>query len=103
MANNIQFNENTIVTSDTFPSLVQLQQVFYTEDFNNLLNIIKNRIIAAKRTNFIVARILNNDITNFPLQVVTDVKVLLRNRGYNITEIEDANGISTGFKITFAI
>jgi hypothetical protein len=103
MANNIQFNENTMVTSETFPSLVLLKQVFYTDDINNLLNIIKNRIVIAKRNNITFARILNPDITNFSHQIVLDVKALLRTRGYMITEIEDANLIPTGFKITFDI
>lgn len=96
-----QFNENTQTTRDSFPSLNELQQIFYKEDFNNLLNIIKNRIIMAKRANTNFSRINIPELLNIPQAVISDVKNFLRNMGYIITDVEDNTGIPSGFKIAF--
>ena len=96
-----QFNECQNITRETFPSLRELQNIFYKDDFNTFLNMIKNRMIQAKRLNQNFARINVGDMTNIPQQVVTDVKVFLRKNDYTLTEVEDNAGIMAGFKISF--
>lgn len=96
-----QFNENIQTTRDSFPSLNELQEIFYKEDFNNLLNTIKNRIIMAKRVNTNFARINMPELMNISQAVITDVKQFLRNMGYIVTDVEDNAGIASGFKVAF--
>jgi hypothetical protein len=99
---NCQFTEGQKTNRITFPHLHELQQIFYEMDFDELLNLIKNRIIASKRGNMKEARIHTNEMNNISLQVVTDVKQYLRNeRGYNIVDVEDIGGNYSGFKISF--
>ena len=72
------FNENVLITRESFPSLTELQAILYQDDFNAVLNITKNRIIQAKRTNMNFARLTLIDFNMIPMQVVSDVKVFLR-------------------------
>ena len=97
----IVFNENSQVTRETFPCLTELQDIFYKEDFNALLYLVKNRMIQAKRMNQNHARINNPEIANLHQTVVTDVKQFLRTKNFTITEIEDNAGIASGWKVNF--
>jgi hypothetical protein len=100
--NNNQFLEVVQTNRVTFPHLNELQQIFYEDDFNTILNIIKNRIIMARRTNNKDARILHNELMNISQPIINDVKLYLKNeRGYIITEIEDINNNYVGFKVSF--
>jgi hypothetical protein len=100
-SNNQEFNENSQVTRETFPCLKELRDIFYKEDFNALLYLIKNRIIQAKRANQNSARINYPEIANLPQQVVTDVKHCLRTKDFIIVDVEDAAGVASGFKVNF--
>jgi hypothetical protein len=98
----LQFNENILITRESFPSLTELQAILYKEDFNTVLNTVKQRIIQAKRTNMNFARMTLLDFNMIPLQIVNDVKDFLRkDRGYTIVDIEDNANIVTGCKISF--
>jgi len=97
-----QFHENVLITSETFPSLTELQNILYQDDFNAVLNLVKNRIIQAKRTNMNFARLTLIDFNMISPQIVSDVKVFLRKgRGYTIVDIEDNANVVTGWKISF--
>jgi hypothetical protein len=114
-----QFNENNQLTRDTFPNLQDLTTILYDDQFNRVLNIVKNRILAAHNNIIVapvinngvapigapvinngVARLHNNDFINIPMQVITDVKNFLRNqKGYTIMDSEDMNGNIIGWRI----
>lgn len=94
------FNECITITKNEFPSLDELKDIFYENNFNNILNTVKNRIIVAKRTNLDSARMQNADFVNIPQNVINDVKKFLREeRKYVLTDIEDNAGVSVGWKI----
>lgn len=96
------FHENIQITRETFPSLTELQAILYQDDFNTVLNTVKQRIIQAKRTNMNFARLTLIDFNMIPYQVVSDVKDFLRkSRGYTIVDIEDNANVVTGWKINF--
>ena len=97
----VEFNENTLLTRESFPSKNDLTNIFYREDFNRLLNTVKNNIVQAKRMNIHNARISIPDMINISQQIVNDVKQFLRDKGFTITEVEDMGGASSGWKITF--
>ena len=99
-----QFNENVQLTRNTFPSLQELTVILYEEQFNRILNIVKTRILNAYNNipplNNNVARLLNNEFNNIPMQVITDVKTFLQTqKGYTITDSEDINGNIIGWRI----
>ena len=101
MNNNKVFNETVQINQNGFPSYDELKQIFYREDFNTVLNIVKNRMIQAKRMNTNFAKLTVPDLNMIPMQVVDDVKVFLKNNGYTIVDIEDNAGVVTGWKISF--
>jgi hypothetical protein len=90
-----------MVTKESFPSLEELHTIFYKEDFSSFLQLVKNRIIQAKRANLTFARFHLPDVNPFPQLVVTDVKQFLRSKHFALTEVEDAAGTPCGFKIGF--
>ncbi len=93
------FNEANRVTADTFPSQNQLQRIFHEEDVTNLLNLIKNRLIQAKRTNQ-PARVNQPELIAYTENIREEVRNILRNKGYVIVDVEAANG-ETGWRIPF--
>ena len=95
------FNENTMLSRDTFPSKNDLTNFFNKEDFNRLLNTVKNNILQSKRMNTTSTRINIPDMINISPQIISDVKDFLRSKGYVITEVEDVGGISSGWRINF--
>lgn len=95
------FNEGVSVNRATFPSFEDLKELFYKEDFDQILNTVKNRMIQAKRTNQQFARMTLQDFANIKPNVVTNVKEFLRTeKDFTITEIENEAGVVTGWKIT---
>jgi hypothetical protein len=97
----IPFNEATVTTKDNFPSFEDLKSIFYKEDFDQVLNTVKNRMIQAKRANQQFARMTQVEFANIPAKVVTDVKQFLRTeKDFIITEIENEAGAASGWKIT---
>jgi hypothetical protein len=97
----LPFNEGVPVNRATFPSFEDLKEVFYKEDFDHVLNTVKNRMIQAKRTNQQFARMTLPDFANIKPNVVSDVKEFLRTeKRFTITEIENDLGVATGWKIT---
>lgn len=96
------FNEATNITTETFPNIDDLQEIFYKDDFNRVLNIVKNRIIQAKTNNLNYAKLYNVDFINIPEKVMIDVKIFLcQERGYSVSEIENNEGNATGWKLSF--
>lgn len=95
------FNEQRNITADTFPSFTALQDILFREDMNQFLNMIKNRIIQAKRGNIPFVRILQAEQGIYSQHVINETKSFLAVRGYVITELEDVAGVSIGWKINY--
>lgn len=90
---------NSKVTGNTFPSRENLIEILYENQFNCILQLIKTKILNAENANLNSIRVLVSDISQFKAQIVTNVKAWLTGKGYTITEIEDGNGQSTGWKL----
>ena len=101
MSNNKIFNEVVQISREEFPSLNELKEIFYKEDFNMVLNTVKNRMIQAKRMNTNFARMTIQDFSMIPEKVVSDVKDCLKKYGYTIVDIEDNVNVVIGWKISF--
>ena len=92
-------SNNSQVTRDTFPDKTTLVTMITQDQFNRLLQVIKTKIINASILNLEFIRILNTETTQFKAATITCVKTFLSNKSYSITEIEDATGQSTGWKL----
>jgi hypothetical protein len=97
--NSNEFTENKLVTMETFPSINDLRNIFFRDDMNRGLNIVKNKILQAKNQNQTNARILVPDIPN--AETANHVKTFLRDQGYTIVELETVEGAYQGWKIIF--
>ncbi len=58
-------------------------------------------MVHANSTNLNWCRVLTADTANYKPNVVTSVKSFLTNKGYAITEIENAEGVNTGWKLSW--
>jgi len=92
---------NSKVTGNTFPSRENLIEILYENQFNCILQLIKTKILNVANENLNSIRVLVPDVAHFKPQIVTSVKTWLTDKGYTITEIEDANGQSTGWKLSW--
>jgi len=108
-----EFNLNTYMTRENFPSATQLRQFCDENNFSSLLNMLKNKIFSVNinmLNNNIFSvnsgyptsiRVMINDTSSYPPESVIEVKNFLNARGFNITEIENNNGIYQGWKLSW--
>ena len=89
------------ITQEEFPTSMSLRQFFYKNDMNDILTMVKNRMIQSKRQHQQSARIVIADVNHYPVQLMTEAKEFLKMRGYSIVDIEDAAGNASGFKISW--
>jgi hypothetical protein len=93
--------ESNRVNRDTFPSLLELHQVLYDINFDNLLNLIKNLIVNANRMNQNFVRVNTNDLNQYNQNIIDEMRNYLVNKGYTVIIIEDPTGVNMGWKINF--
>jgi hypothetical protein len=96
-----EFSQDTSATRQNFPSATQFKQLCALHNFNRVLDLVKSKMFAANISFLTVARIMNHDFASFPSDIVKDVKEFLVTQGFTITDIEDAAGISQGWKLTW--
>ncbi len=92
---------NTAINSLNFPDKNSVNECFFQENFNRLLDLIRGKMVHANGTNNNCCRILTTETTGYKPNVITSVKSFLTNKGYAITEIENADGVSTGWKLSW--
>ncbi len=92
---------NSVINSLNFPDKNSVNECFFQENFNRLLNLIRTKMVQANSTNTSYCRVLPADTTGYKELVVTSVKSFLTNKGYSIVEIENADGGSTGWKLSW--
>ena len=92
---------NSIVSRNTFPNKQELNEQFNEDQFNRLLQYIRTLINNARLENINFVRILNTLITHYTSQIILDVKIYLQNKQYIIVDIEDANAIYIGWKLSW--
>ncbi len=92
---------NTAINSLNFPDKNSVNECFFQENFNRLLDLIRTKMVHANGTNNNYCRVLTAETAGYKATVVTSVKSFLTNKGYAITEIENSDGVSTGWKITW--
>jgi len=93
------FEKNYLVNSNTFPSKTELNDIIYTHNFNQLLVLIKNKILSADVLMQKFISITNQELVGkFHTNIVEDVQTFLKSKEYTITYVEDANNNITGWK-----
>ena len=92
---------NSKVTGNTFPSRANLVEILDEDQFNRILQLVKTKILNASNENLTSIRVMVADVAQFKTQIVTNVKTWLGGKGYTITEIEDAVGQPTGWKLSW--
>jgi hypothetical protein len=92
---------NSKVTGNTFPSRANLVEILTEDQFNRILQLVKTKILNASNENLSSIRVMVADVAQFKVQIVSNVKNWLVGKGYTITEIEDATGQSTGWKLSW--
>jgi|LauGreDrversion4_2_1035121.scaffolds.fasta_scaffold04848_9 hypothetical protein len=90
---------NSVINSLNFPDKNSVNECFFQENFNRLLGLVRTKMVQANSTNNNFCRVLTADTASYKEIVVTSVKSFLTNKGYVITEIENHDGISTGWKL----
>ena len=98
---NRSFNENTVLTRNTFPRVNDLREIFHTDDFNTVLNTVKNRIITDRRANHLQngSRLNQSEFGNIPQNTINEVKEFLRGLGYRVVDVEDQNNVVVAWKV----
>ncbi len=89
------------IDSISFPDKNSVNECFFQENFNRLLNLIRTKMVQANSSNNNYCRVIPADTAGYKDLVVTSVKSFLTNKGYAITEIENADGVSTGWKLSW--
>lgn len=92
---------NSKVTGNTFPSRANLVELLAEDQFNRILQLVKTKILNASNENLNSIRVMVADVTQFKVQIVSNVKTWLTGKGYTITEIEDVTGQSIGWKLSW--
>jgi hypothetical protein len=90
---------NSIVTRDLFPSKCELNKILIEDQFNRLLQFIKLQINNSYLENKNFVRILNTQIQQYSPQIISDIKLYLQDKKYIITDIEDSDTNSIGWKV----
>jgi hypothetical protein len=92
---------NLAINSLNFPDKGRLNECFFQENFNRLLHLIRIKMVDANALNNNFCRVLTADTANYKPNVVSSVKSFLIGKGYAISEIENPDGVSTGWKLTW--
>jgi len=95
------FNEETTITRENFPTAVQFKQLYYNTHFNPVLDMIKHKLldaIAHKQTSVLI---MFSEISDCPDDIVDDIRSFLIEQGYRISEIEGYANISQGWELTW--
>ncbi len=92
---------NMAINSLNFPDKNSVNECFFQENFNRLLDLIRGKMVHANSTNLNCCRVLTAETAEYKATVVTSVKSFLTNKGYAITEIENPDGVSTGWKLSW--
>jgi hypothetical protein len=92
---------NNRVSRGSFLSRNQVKNILEEHNFNRILEIIKLKMLTANQSNNTMIKIQNSELTNFQPTMVDNVKEFLMGLDYKITDIEDPNGILTGWSISW--
>ncbi len=104
-ANNKDANkkESEKVLKTIFPSATELRKQLYDKSFNAILELIMNKLNDSNTNPSIVSvRLMNHEVSSHLPNIMVDVRKFLVEKGYTITEIEDAAAITSGIKISWA-
>ena len=94
------FDKNYVVTQSTFPTKTELNELIHIHNFNQLLVIIKNKIISAVGLMQKHVSITNQELSEkFHPTTIEEVKTFLLSKNYTITCVEDSSNNITGWKI----
>ena len=91
-------NKEEKVIKNIFPSATELRKQLYDKSFNAILELIMTKINDSN-TNPSSVRLMNHEVASHLPNIMVDVRKFLVEKGYTITEIEDATSITSGIKI----
>ncbi len=91
------------VLKTIFPSATELRKQLYDKSFNAILELIMTKLNDSNVNPSIVSvRLMNHEVASHLPNIMVDVRKFLIEKGYTITEIEDAAAITSGIKISWA-
>ena len=94
------FEKNYLINRNTFPTKTELNEIIYTHNFNQLLVLIKSKILSADFLMQKYISITNQELVGkFQTNLIDDVKLFLIGKEYTITYVEDASNNITGWKL----
>ncbi len=95
------FNDITKITANNFPSGSALTNLLDEQNFNRILVTIRGKIIEANTRNEKYIRIMNPELVAYSQKLVDNVKKFLLQKEYIITNIENDNLVSIGWKLSW--
>ena len=98
---NLQFFPEDI-NIDNFPNRTELNIKLYDYNVKRLLNRIKNDIIISTNNNITNTLIHNNTLLQFNNNIIDNVKALLIDLDYRITDVEDINNNIIAWRISWS-
>ena len=94
------FEKNYLINRNTFPTKTELNEIIYIHNFNQLLVLIKSKILSADLLMQKYISITNQELVGkFQTNLIDDVKLFLIGKEYTITYVEDASNNITGWKL----
>ena len=86
---------------ETFPTKMEMVRFLAKERIHSLLSLIRAKMLDVTNADTFIILNMDNDLQNYTPEIIIKVKTILINKGYEITERENINGIPCGFKINF--
>ena len=86
---------------ETFPTKMEMVRFITKERIHSLLSLIRAKMLDVTNADTFIILNMDNDLQNYTPEIIIKVKTILINKGYEITERENINGIPCGFKINF--
>ena len=94
------FEKNYFINRTTFPTKKELNEIIYQHNFNQLLVVIKNKILNASSFIHKYISLTNQELVDkFQTNIIEDVKTFLLSKDYIITYVEDLSNNITGWKL----
>ena len=88
------------LNEETFPTQIEMGRFLLKERIHSLLTLIRAKMLFVTNEDTFI--ILNMDeLQIYTSEIIAKVKTILITKGYTITERENTNGISCGFKINW--
>ena len=98
--NHTFFDQKYVVNQYNFPTKLELTEMLSERNFNQLLALIRTKILSADTLMQKYCLITNLELSDkYQTKTIEDVKTFLLSKCYTITYVEDASNNITGWKL----